>query len=144
MGGGPVPRSTERGQNLKKTKIFKKIPTCRFTGISPYEKIVRSENWFRSPIHVCKKAKGLEIYFSCNHCIMLAYFCLFHDRNKLSRTIFFSWRFLNIWWSTSNIYYSKGIYVGNLFLWLSPSFVMLHIEKINLEPYYMPKYDLVT
>ena len=88
----------------------------------------------------CKKAKGLEIYFSCNHCIMLAYFCQFRDSDKLLQKFILVTIFEHMVVNFKELLLERSICCST---W-KPIFVMLHIEKINLEPNYMPKYDLVS
>ena len=83
------------------------------------------------PVHVSstmQKAKGLEIYFSCNHCIMLAYFYQFRNSDKLLRKFVLVTIFEHMVVNFKHLLLERNI-CWKPILWLSPSFVMLHIEK---------------
>ena len=82
----------------------------------------------------CKKAKGLEIFFLQS----LYNVGLFLPISRQTFTEI----------HTRDYFLTYGVTFKHLLLerdicW-KPIFVMLHIGKMNLEPYYMPKYDLVT
>ena len=83
----------------KSKKIFPKISIWK-------DKIIRKLilNIYLAPY---KKAKRLDIYFSCYRRLTSANFCDEISRNFVFVTIFYS--FFAVQKSTSNIYYSKGI-----------------------------------
>ena len=89
----------------------------------------------------CKKAKGSEIYFSCNRSLKLAHFCRFRGRDELLRksllvTIF----------DHTGVNFKKLLLKGfisqkpNCCGYL-PHLLCSKFEK-KLELCYMPKYDL--
>jgi hypothetical protein len=83
---GGSPESSNLAKSKKKLKTNTKninwLDYCHFTIFKDNLNLKVDFDIYLAP---CKKAKGSEIYFSCNRSLKLAHFCRFRGRDELLR-----------------------------------------------------------